>query len=443
MKTGKTSERGQAIIVIALAMVGLLAIVGLAIDGSVKFSDQRNAQNAADTAAIAAALAKVDAVTAGESNSPPECPPSSGTPSVVCAVTLTAGLDRAASNGYDNNLTTNTVEVHSPPISGYYSGNDEYVQVIITSTLNTTFSRVIGVNQMQNVVQAVALTDSGGPSFDGATVVSLNPSPKCGNGSVLVGGSGTVTLNGGGLFVNSSASCGFKEPNCTNFVINGGGISSAGSPIEVNKCHGSAIPTDATQAQFSIPDDIFIPARPSVCDTKTPVGSFLKTGTDTYTIYPGYYNVFPPISNKKYDLTMSPGIYCIDGNVKWTGGTFKSLTGSGVTLYITSGHSFDMSGGVLNLSATTSGTYAGYLIVLDGTPSSIEDCTINGGGGGMISGSVLAPYCNITVNGNSGTDAYSSQVIGYDVKLNGNNTLNLTYDPSKVAQDPKRVGLIR
>lgn len=107
-------ERGQALILIALAMVGLVGIVGLAIDGSAKFSDQRHAQNAADTAAIAAALAKVDALKAGAANSPAECPPSSGTPSAVCATLLTAGLDRAASNGYNNNLTSNTVEIHSP-----------------------------------------------------------------------------------------------------------------------------------------------------------------------------------------------------------------------------------------------------------------------------------------------------------------------------------------
>ena len=49
------SERGQALVIFALAAIGLFGIVALAIDGSAKFSDRRHAQNAADTAAMTAA----------------------------------------------------------------------------------------------------------------------------------------------------------------------------------------------------------------------------------------------------------------------------------------------------------------------------------------------------------------------------------------------------
>ena len=54
----KSQERGQALILIAFAAIGLFAFTALAIDGSRVFSDRRHAQNAADTAALAAALAK-------------------------------------------------------------------------------------------------------------------------------------------------------------------------------------------------------------------------------------------------------------------------------------------------------------------------------------------------------------------------------------------------
>ena len=47
MKPKLLVERGQALIVITLAAVGLFAVTGLAIDGSAKFSDRRHAQNAA------------------------------------------------------------------------------------------------------------------------------------------------------------------------------------------------------------------------------------------------------------------------------------------------------------------------------------------------------------------------------------------------------------
>ena len=54
-------ESGQALILIVLAIFGLVGITGLAIDGGMSFSDRRHAQNAADTAALAGALAKINA----------------------------------------------------------------------------------------------------------------------------------------------------------------------------------------------------------------------------------------------------------------------------------------------------------------------------------------------------------------------------------------------
>ncbi len=57
----KSSERGQALVLIAFAAVGLFAFTALAIDGSRVYSDRRHAQNAADTSALAAALARIRA----------------------------------------------------------------------------------------------------------------------------------------------------------------------------------------------------------------------------------------------------------------------------------------------------------------------------------------------------------------------------------------------
>ena len=54
-----STERGQALILIAFAAIALFAITGLAIDGSKKLSDRRHAQNAADAAVLAGSLANL------------------------------------------------------------------------------------------------------------------------------------------------------------------------------------------------------------------------------------------------------------------------------------------------------------------------------------------------------------------------------------------------
>ncbi|MGE5643765.1 MAG: Tad domain-containing protein, partial [Byssovorax cruenta] len=153
----KLHEKGQALILIAFGAIVLVGFTGLAIDGSRVFSDRRHAQNAADTAALAAALSKIRAD-----------PPATGD-----AIAEAAGLARAASNGYDN--TNSIVEVHNcaesnlnPPCEGLPTGADlaekeKYLQVVIRLTTYTTFARVLGRTEIPSVVSAIARAEPGGP----------------------------------------------------------------------------------------------------------------------------------------------------------------------------------------------------------------------------------------------------------------------------------------
>jgi len=137
----KSNERGQALILIAFAAVALFAFAALAIDGSRVFSDRRHAQNAADTAALAAALAKVRG---GDY--------------------ANAAVLRAQSNGFDN--ANSTVEVHQcdeagllPPCEGLPAGANasEFIQIVIRMSTPTTFARILGWQEVPTVVSAVAL----------------------------------------------------------------------------------------------------------------------------------------------------------------------------------------------------------------------------------------------------------------------------------------------
>lgn len=467
MKTKLFKERGQALILITIAAIGLFAIAGLAIDGSAHYSDRRHAQNAADAASLAAALAKTNALTNNVSDDSPTtgswatCPPPTGVlPSPVCELTQDAGLDSALNNSYDDNLVTNNVQVYSPPISGIYEGNSTYVQVIITSTIKTYFARVIGIWETTNAVQAVALAHKGGPLGDGAMIIAYDPDPHCsggagsGGGSVSVSGSGTINLSGGGIFVNSDETCGFAIPNCAELNISPpAGINSAGTTdnIDQNGC-STAAPENINQDPVIIPDDVDIPDMPAEC-SQLATSYNLPVGSDTWHITPGYYADFPQaningniVGIKKY-IIMDPGIYCVGKSIQWSGNTFYSLNGSsGVTIYLMPGFDFDLRiNSPITLYAPHTGSdYDGYIIIQNGSRSDIGSCIINGGNYLDIEGTVYAPYCNITVNGGSDSEAtINAQLVGWDLKLNGNNTINFNYDPNKVAKVKRKVGLMK
>jgi hypothetical protein len=469
MKTTLFKQSGQALVIIAIAAVGLFGIVGLAVDGSAKFSDRRHAQNAADTAALAAALTKANGLAAVPPQIDSVCSTVSGyTNSTFCLDIIDAAWDRAEENGYDG-LIPDSVDVYSPPISGPYINNASYVQVIITSYTNTYFARVMGIRQTKNTVEAVALADEGGPLFGGASLISVNPSPSCSNnagvpggGSVDVGGNGTVNLDGGGIFVNSDEVCGYVQTSCglTLNITNGGKILSAGSSIYMkdkttgSDCNTSNPPaTDTTQKQYVIPDDIYMPDEPIECgQTSSAYPTYGDPNGDDWTITPGLYDIFPQQNingghgGKKVRIIMEPGVYCVDGDVDWNGNIFQSLDGtSGVTIYIKSGHSFNFRiDSDIYLNASNSGDYENFLIIVDGTPTNITSCQINGGDYLSMNGMIYAPYCDVTINGNSTSlSDFHAQVLGWNLKVDGGSTINFKYDPDYVPVLKRKVGLLR
>ncbi|HLA87238.1 MAG TPA: Tad domain-containing protein, partial [Anaerolineales bacterium] len=155
----KKSENGQAIILIVFAIVGLIGLTGLTVDGGLVYSDRRQAQNAADSAAFAAALAY-----SRNQNY------------------TTAAQNVTSTNGYDNDGTTNTVTVTTaaspsgtcPPLAM----DNLDITVEVTSHVDTTFSTVVGIQQVTNTVTATtrACDTYVAPIFGGNAIVGLNPS---------------------------------------------------------------------------------------------------------------------------------------------------------------------------------------------------------------------------------------------------------------------------
>jgi len=449
MKTKLFVERGQALILIALAAIGLFGVTGLAIDGSARFSDRRHAQNAADAAALSGALAY------GNLTADPVYDANGNLTSPIDW--KVNALNIANDNGYTGDHVRSDVKVylcseHDASCGPGYAGSTQYVQVIVTSYIKTYFARVIGIYQTQNTVQAIALAKRGGPLYDGNSIVALNPHSSC-PGSLRVGGTGDIVLDGGGILVNSSSSdCAFEQQGCSMNLefINGGGITSTGTDnVDFDACYsGNAATTTYQSSQIQFPGDLEIPDEPAECDVSTP-GWFNSDATTTY-LHPGRWNEFPPKSGGgvtvRDNMYMYPGIYCVNNVVKLTDQhlILTSDTTDGVTIYIRPGFDFSIQNGEFHLTASKSGEYEGYLmIVASNFTGSPETCTIDGNASDTYTGTIYAPYCNLTINGTANATAYNGQIIAYEVKLNGSSSMSFIYDEDGNGKTKRKVGLMK
>jgi Putative Flp pilus-assembly TadE/G-like len=452
------ARRGQALILMALAAIGLFAVAGLAIDGSAKFSDRRHAQNAADTAAVAGALALARGDTSWEYSAE----------------------QRAFENGYDDDHVRNDVWIYNPPTSGPYADCsqplifdcNDYVQVIIDSNLNTYFARVIGIMQTHNHVEAVASIirerDLGTSIFGGNAVVALSPD-GC---ALMAQGTSNVTINGGGLYSNSDdASCSFQAASCSSIldVNNDDGTQGTISMVGGYNAHLGCMPqadlAPAAQAQLPFPPPYQEIAPPAACSQTVNLSSnYSVTGTGsnkTATLNPGHYSNIP-LSGQWKNIILNPGVYCIDSNLNSPTSLIVSGTpGStaGVFIYFKPGGSFTFNGGSIvqlwginNASVTSDSSlamYENFLLYVapnyaTGTPST---CLMNGNASDVFIGTIYAPYCNVTINGTSDPSGFQTQIIGYTVKFAGGTNVILNYnDGSQLLNDltiPLQVGLTR
>jgi Flp pilus assembly protein TadG len=472
MKTNHSSERGQALILIVFAAVALIGITGLAVDGGNAMSEHRQAQNAADAAALAAARAKVrgsDIVATGES--------------------------LAATYNFNNDGSTDQVEVRLCSDAGATCGEldgdpADYVQVVITSQVKTYFGRVVGWDQTNDKVEAIARGTTGLSTelFDGNAIVALSPNA---NPGFLVNSGASITVENSGIFVNSSSS--------HALLVNGPSTIELDAPITVvggKLINGSPVihpgVTTGYSNPYTVPPDLsMIPAQPS---PPTCSGSGYRNGN---TLYPGNWGSL--VLNSGDHVTMLPGNYCFSGgftlnghntltatsgkvalvmgnqsfivnsdsqlnfsdleiytnNGNWTinscsitvtasrlrfystgSGQFivnsASVSSDDAFFYLQGGQITWNSDSTLNLHAPPQGDpFGGLLIYMPW--SNTSSTIINSGSDIDITGTILTPHSDITFNGGSicgCTLAHHSQIIGYTFIVN-DRRLTVEYDAAE------------
>src|SRR5262245_54500648 len=328
-------ERGQAILLMALALVGMLGFAAVALDGGNIYTEQRRAQSAADNAVIAAAYQYMSGITSTSTMS-------------------SAALSNALSNDYDNDSTGNWVTFHRPPVTGVYAGNNAYMQVVITERVPTALAHLVYQGPFQLTVNAVAYAKRGGPPVDGNAVVAL---AKTGCSIVKGNGNGDLVVTGGGIWANSDGTgtgCG----GGAEVVAAAGGGSSiiVNDPYTINvvdSTHpaggvGVIDPSPVNSGQEQISSDPLEDLAPPDCAAGPNTSPSGTSGGQT--INPGTYNTIQVGSNKT--LHLNPGLYCITSasNQALDIGAHGTLDGAGITIYLQYGGA-QITQGTLNIKA--------------------------------------------------------------------------------------------
>ncbi len=127
-------DRGQIIVLFALALVALIAMVGLVLDGGSAFAQRRSEQNAADLAAMAAGN---DYLVNGDK-----------------PVAIAAAKAVAAQNGYAESATT--------VVTVTFQDNDTEVKVDISAPHRNNFTSIVGMSTWE--VSTTATVETGIPN---------------------------------------------------------------------------------------------------------------------------------------------------------------------------------------------------------------------------------------------------------------------------------------
>ena len=415
MKATKSSENGQALIILVLGMIVFLAFVALAIDGGMVYSDRRRAQNGSDASSLAAvgvtALALENAqITANNW----DC----GSADMAYAINLglAAAVDRAGDNNFAIDYDDSDYNSVSAQCGQEYIGNylDRYIDFTthISTTTETSFLQIVSSGALQNRVISIARVRPRQPAAWGNAIVALNEAGCQGNqNGGLYNGNPGVTVDGGGVFSNG----------CLKAEGNAGTVEVLNAGVEY-------------VAELVDPHDVFTP-DPEQTNHKVPPSMYSAPTPDC-----GDPNAF---DNSDFDDNLEPGLYCLSGDINLNGG---EIWGEGVTLYFIDG-SLSINGNVeVHLTAPPRSpdpapAIPGMLILLP--PTNNSEVRINGNAGNYFQGTILAPASTIIFEGTADSDVQRAQIIGYNVQAGGNAKLNVLFDENLTYSKPTFLELFK
>lgn len=388
LRRWSSNTQGNVAIATALCMPLVMGAGGLSMDTVQWVLWKRQLQRSADSAALAGAFA-----IAQDKNG---------------RAAALADLNQSA----DVTWTSPPV-IENAPTSGAEAGNSRAVRVIVTHTRALPFISFFLAQAPPLRAEATAAVYSS----DEFCVLSLEESNTTG---IVLQGNATVDLG-----------CGMKtNANAANAVSATGSSMVKSSPVSavggINQTNNYAPATVFQPNSIRQPDPFASIAPPEVspgCSKKLSVGP-----KATAVVMPGCYKGM----DLKGDVTLLPGTYIIDGDA-FDLGSQAEVTGSGVTIVLTSANAatdpgsiatLNVNGGAnLSLTSPTMGTYKGIVIYQDRRALDQGTNRINGNAALQLEGAIYMPKQELHFSGTAGQNTKCLQIVSKRVTFIGNNKI--------------------
>ena len=383
----------------AAAMPLFIAAAGLATDTVQWTLWKRQIQRQADSAALAGAYA------------------------------VAQGFNASASATSDINqmsliALSQTPIIENAPTAGDYAGNGKAVRVILQTSQELPFSKILGITAPVITGEATAAVVSQGEYC----VVSLEQTATVG---ITLQGNATVDL-GCGIMTNSRAA---------NAVTAGGSSTVKASPVAAvgGLQTSSNYDVSTTLLPYSVPE----PDPYASLPTPSPSGCAGKVSVNpngTKSVSPGCFKGF----DVKGTLNMAPGVYYVDGS-SFSVGSQAVVSGTGVTIILTSSSAstnpnqiatLDINGGAtINLTSSQSDTYSGILFYQDRRALDSGTNKISGNASSSFQGAFYFPSQALDFSGTSGMSTKCVKMVSRRVTFIGNSTIQNECDSYTGAKD--------
>jgi Flp pilus assembly protein TadG len=393
----RESRQGNIASLTALMMPVLIGTAGLASDTIQWTLTKRMMQRAADSGAIAGAF---------------QLSQSAGN-----AVIQAAQADIARNGGF---RMTVTPVINSPASSGIFRDANSAVEVILATDLRLPFTGFIMRGPVRVSARAVAEVVGNGDYC----VLALENTNTTG---IPIGGNATVNL-GCGMMSNAPS---------TNSIIASGSSSVTASPVAAV---GNVPP--GNYAPGTIRQEYALPMRDPYRNLPDPN---ITANGSTIRLNPNRSGTYSPGTYSSIDIsgtaTFNPGVYYVTSGISF--GSQANITANGVTFILTARNAasntgsiatVDMNGGAqLNMTAPSTGTYAGILFYQDRRATTLATNRINGNSSSVLQGALYFPQQELQFNGTSGMNTRCIQVVARRIDWRGNARIENVCPPASGA----------